>query len=108
VIWNGGGVTMDLSDSNNWVGGVAPVTGDSVVFAGTSAASITNGLPSTFVFGGITFDPSALYSFAASSVILGGNITDNSRNHIEAFTFQTTFNATHTVSVAYDATFNLA
>lgn len=41
VTWNGGGTTNDFSDGANWVGGVAPISGDDVIFDGTSSKNCT-------------------------------------------------------------------
>lgn len=37
ITWNGLGATNDFSDGANWVGGIAPVTGDDAIFDATSS-----------------------------------------------------------------------
>lgn len=111
VVWKGGGLTLDLSDGTNWVGGVAPSMGDTIVFSGTSNSSITSNNPGFspgFVVGGITFDPSAFYTFAGGgSLTLGGDIIDNSRNHSQGFSISLILNATRNINIAYNASLTL-
>jgi autotransporter-associated beta strand protein len=107
VLWTGGGSFPDLSDPNNWAGGALPNAGDIIVLSGAPSAQVTNSLPSNFLVGGITFDQSASFTLLSNKITLGGNITDNSRNHTQTITLGLTFNATRTINVTFDGTLNL-
>lgn len=88
LTWNGG--TNSLSSASNWVGGVAPASGDSFVFASAGAGGLllNNDLASgAFDVGGITYNLGAAAfvigngTAAANSgntFALTGNITNNS------------------------------
>lgn len=53
VTWTGGGATANWSDAGNWVGGVTPATGDTLVFQ--SGAGSNNDLAST-TYASISFN----------------------------------------------------
>ena len=86
LTWNGG--TNSLNSASNWVGGVAPVSGDSFVFASAGAGGLllNNDLASeAFDIGGIA------YNLGAAAFVIGnGTAAANSGN-----TFALTGNVTN-------------
>ena len=75
--WTGGGGNNYWTNAANW-GGTAPVSGDSLVFAGSTALVTTNKFTST-TFSNITFDASAgAFSLNGNSFTLTGSIINNS------------------------------
>ncbi|TAN37052.1 MAG: hypothetical protein EPN23_07015 [Verrucomicrobia bacterium] len=72
-LWSGGA---------NWQGGVAPVANDALFFATNInglARTLTNDLATGTTFNGITFSNNAIaYTLAGNSLVLGGNIQNNS------------------------------
>ena len=68
--WDGGGGADDnWMTAANWVGDVAPVAGDRLVFAGTTPTSAYNNFPSGTIFDGITF-ASGYFTLLGNSVKL--------------------------------------
>ncbi|MEO5914493.1 MAG: autotransporter-associated beta strand repeat-containing protein [Luteolibacter sp.] len=83
-VWDGdsGGA---WSDGNNWVGGTAPVTGDTLVFAGANTTNSNDQSTETIgsvALAGIIFGPSASsFNLAGDTVNLSGkSITNYSAN----------------------------
>lgn len=64
--WTGGGSDALWSTAANWNTGV-PVSGDTLVFAGTTKLANTNDLPADTAFGGLAF------AKGAGAFVLGGN-----------------------------------
>jgi autotransporter-associated beta strand protein len=65
--WDGGGVDDLWTTPENWVGDVAPVAGDSLIFAGTTRLSPTNDFPAGTSFTSMTF------AIGAGDFVVGGN-----------------------------------
>jgi alpha-galactosidase len=78
-VWNGGSATDSLwSDSANW-GGSNLVPGATLVFDGAARLKNTNDTAAGTIYSGITFNPTAgAFQLNGNSIILGGNLTDNS------------------------------
>ena len=74
-IWNGGGSpSVNWSTGANWIGGAAPSSGTSVMFAGTAGTSNTNNI-SGLTLSGLFFSPTAgAFNLAGNSIQLGGQI----------------------------------
>lgn len=72
--WSGGGSDTNVSTAANWVGGVAPVNGDILVFPNVDSMSVTN--DSLTSVGGITLQDYTGSSLA-SAVSITGNFTLN-------------------------------
>jgi fibronectin-binding autotransporter adhesin len=81
-VWNGGGGTNSWILPANWVGGVAPVAGDDLVFAGSVQTTPTNDFAADTSFGSIRFatGASAFTLAAGNRITLTGNFTNSSSN----------------------------
>jgi len=72
--WDGGGANANWSTAANWVGDVAPVAGDSLVFPVTSAQyTATNNL-SSLVFNSMTIE-GGNYTIGGSGLTLSNGLT---------------------------------
>jgi autotransporter-associated beta strand protein len=81
--WNGAGDGVTMSSGANWVGGVAPVHMDALVFDGTTGLNPNNDFATSasFAFTNVTFNPSAgAFTISGNAIFLGGGITNNSTN----------------------------
>jgi autotransporter-associated beta strand protein len=67
--WSGGGADNNWSTAANW-GGTAPVSGDSLIFAGTQRTTNLNNIASLNNMAGITFN--------GQNFLFGGNLITNS------------------------------
>ena len=71
-IWDGGGADANLSTQENWSDDVAPVSGDYLVFAGSTQTSVVNDYdPATTSFKMLVFSNN--YSSASAPFTLSGN-----------------------------------
>lgn len=71
-IWDGGGSDAYLATAENWSDNVAPVSGDYLVFAGSTRTSVTNDYnPATTSFKMIVFSND--YTTASAPFTLSGN-----------------------------------
>jgi autotransporter-associated beta strand protein len=76
--WTGGGGNNYWTNAANW-GGTAPVSGDSLVFAGAGYLISTNKFAAGTTFSNITFDGSAgAFTINGNSFALTGAIINNS------------------------------
>ena len=84
LTWNGAATPgSSLWSSQNWVGSLAPgLTGDSLAFAGSTG--LTPDMNANYSVAALTFNSGAggfdLISSTASTLILTGNVTNNSAN----------------------------
>lgn len=72
VTWDGGGVDNNWTTPANWLGDVAPVAGDDLVFGNPAAArktTNTNNFAAGFVFGSIRFSDTG-YTLAGNAIEL--------------------------------------
>ena len=101
-----GDTTADLSDPN-WTGtNNPPLTGDSWIFgtAGSSGATLNNGLTENLSVAGITFNSTAVaYTIGGNAITLTGNITDNFVG-TETLNFNIATTAVRTVTTATGCT----
>src|SRR5580765_4803528 len=75
--WDGSGIPVSVNwmSSANWVGNVAPVTGDDLVFpAGAGRASNNNDYPALTIFNSITIS-SNNYSISGNTIALNDGIS---------------------------------
>jgi len=104
VTWNGGGTDNNFSTVFNWVGTVAPVNNDALVFDGFSRLAPANDLAPNTTFSGITFASTAGgFTVSGNAITLGGDITDNATVLTETISLNQILNATRNISVADNA-----
>ena len=76
--WDGGGSDINWMTAANWVGDVAPQTGDSLVFpAGAARRANTNNFPAGTTFGTITLTGDG-YSLNGNAINLNTRLTSSS------------------------------
>ncbi|MDD2599761.1 MAG: hypothetical protein PHO37_11100 [Kiritimatiellae bacterium] len=81
-IWDGGGADAYLATQENWSDNVAPVSGDYLVFAGSTRTSVTNNYdPETTTFKMIVFSNncttcSAPFTLSGNEIVLTGAVKD--------------------------------
>ena len=81
ITWNGGGIDANWATVANWAGGVAPVAGDDLVFAGTTQLTPNNNTTADTSFASITFSAGAgAFNLTGNRITLTGNITNSSSN----------------------------
>ena len=81
ITWNGGGIDANWATTANWAGGVAPVAGDDLVFAGTTQLTPNNNITADTSFASITFSAGAgAFNLTGNRITLTGNITNSSSN----------------------------
>ncbi len=98
--WNGGGADRFWKTPGNWVGGVAPVAGDSLFFGGTSHTTTTNNFGTDTSFSNLTFNsPAGFFTLLGSEVALAGNITNNQVVTPQIISLPLLLNASPQVSV---------
>ncbi|MGL4555818.1 MAG: beta strand repeat-containing protein, partial [Gemmataceae bacterium] len=77
--WDGGGVTNNWSDRFNWVGDVAPVTGNPIVFPATNvdptSKNNVNDFADNRAFSGVQFTGQGFTVTGQSIQILGGTVS---------------------------------
>ena len=79
-IWDGGGSDANWGTAANWVGDVAPVAGDSLVFPATAAQFTANNNISTFTFSSLTFE-GGNYTIGGGTLSLTNGLTANAGTH---------------------------
>lgn len=98
--WSGAGSDRAWKTPGNWVGGVAPVSGDSLFFTGTTHTSTSNNFATDTGFANITFkNPAGFFSFSGNEIALSGNITNNQTVTLQTINLPLLLNATPTVSI---------
>ncbi len=97
--WNGGGPNNSWTTALNWIGGVAPVAGDSLTFDGF-VTSNNNNLAANTSITGITFASTAgVFTLSGNAITLSGNVTDNAPLLNETIGLGLVLDATRTFSV---------
>src|SRR5437773_1133937 len=90
--WNGGGLSDDWTDADNW-GGLAPLANDQLFFDGSTRLTPNNNFSAGTIFNNLTFNGGAsAFTLGGNSLILpngsdngagtatGGGITNSSPN----------------------------
>lgn len=95
--WNGAGTTNDFTDAANWVGGVAPTTNSTFIFAGTTRLSPNNNLTLTGADNTLTFDATAGAFAVGGGAIRMGSVTNNSSN-LQTLNVSLRLNGTRTIN----------
>lgn len=95
--WNGGGTTDNFTDAANWVGGVAPTTNGTFIFAGTTRLTPNNNLTLTGGDNTLTFDATAGAFALGGGAIRMGTVTNNSSNP-QAINVSLRLNGTRTIN----------
>jgi autotransporter-associated beta strand protein len=76
ITWNGGATpSPNWSDGGNWVGGIAPVAGDDVIFINGAADPLTSTVDSPLSVSGITRNPTG--GSTVMTINTMGNLTLN-------------------------------
>lgn len=73
--WDGGGTNNNWTTATNWVGDVAPIAGDDLVFPdGAARLSTFNNFPASTPFNSIAFSGTA-YTLNGATLLLAGGIS---------------------------------
>lgn len=97
LTWSGAGESDLWSAANNW-GGIAPVGGESLIFAGTTRCTNVNDLASGTAVAGITFSTDAgAFSLSGASIALNGTVV-NSSARMPLINLDMALSATRTVN----------
>lgn len=79
--WDGGGSGNNWNVASNWVGDVAPVANDVLIFDGLTKLTPNNNYTAGTQFNGINFAAdAAAFTLSGNSITLGGGITNLSAN----------------------------
>jgi fibronectin-binding autotransporter adhesin len=107
-IWNGAGPDRFWKTPGNWVGGVAPVAGDSLFFGGTTHTTTTNNFAADTAFGSLTFNsPAGFFTLNGNEIALGGNVTNNQVVTPQTINLPLLLSATPVVDVTPNGVLNL-
>jgi autotransporter-associated beta strand protein len=81
LTWNGISPVSNWTTGANWLGGVPPVATNVLTFDGNINTVTNNDFPTNTQFNGLTFASSAgPFTLTGNSVLLAGDINDNSPN----------------------------
>ncbi len=81
LTWNGSSPASNWTTGANWLGGVPPVATNVLTFDGNVNTVTNNDFPTNTQFNGLTFASSAgPFTLTGNSVLLAGDINDNSPN----------------------------
>lgn len=96
--WDGGGANNFWSSATNWVGDVAPVAGNDLVFPpGAARLSNTNNFPAGTTFNSITFS-GGTYTLYGSNILLNAGINATSTAVHNHFYIPLTLNSNQTIT----------
>lgn len=78
-VWTGGSATdSNWSDPTNW-GGISLVSGDTLIFSGTTRLNNTNSTAAATTYSNLVFNPGAgAFFLNGNPMVLAGNLTNNS------------------------------
>ena len=100
-IYNGGGVDSNLATAANWLGGVAPPPGSTLIFDGAINLTANNNFAPNTVFGGLVFSSTAgAFTITGQPIVLNGDITDNTPSSTNTIALSLVLQKTATVNVA--------
>ena len=106
--WDGGSGNGNWATAGNWNGAVAPATGDSLVFDGSTGLTNTNNLTASTLTAGITFNSTAgAFVIGGNGITLGGDLNDNS-TATQTLGIGFALDTTHTVNVVSGGTLNIS
>ena len=98
--WDGGGADNNWATAANWVDDVAPVAGDTLVFAGTVRLAPNNNIAADTSFASITFNSGAgLFVIGGNRITLAGDIINND-DSVQTINLGMIMAATRTVNAA--------
>ena len=98
--WDGGGSDNNWTTAANWVGDLAPLAGDALVFAGSVRLAPNNNYAAATSFASITFDNTAdLFVIGGNQITLAGNVTNND-TQLQTMNVAMDMAATRTVNAA--------
>ena len=81
VTWNGSSPDNNWTTGANWIGSKPPVATNVLTFDGNTNTGAINDFAANTKFGGFTFAPTAgSFTLSGNSVVLSGDINDNSSN----------------------------
>lgn len=101
LTWSGTGANGSWGTAQNWAGAVAPVSGDTLVFAGSTRLTNTNSLAASSTFASITFGTNAgAFQLSGNAISLGlsggtGGITVSSSNTLQTVGFNMALTGTN-------------
>jgi fibronectin-binding autotransporter adhesin len=97
--WNGGATDANWSDANNW-NETSLVSGDSLVFDGSSNLNPNDDEAAGFLIDGITFNSTAgAFALGGNAIDLDGAITDNSASNTQIIDQNLAIQASENVTV---------
>src|ERR1700743_2559880 len=106
-LWNGSAGDRKWKTAGNWAGGIAPVSGDSLFFAGTVGAVNTNDFTAGTAFGTLNFNGPGSFALWGNSVTLNGNITNNQISTLEAINIPLSLAVAPTIDVICTGVLNI-
>src|SRR5438067_9891221 len=75
VTWSGQGSDSNWSSATNWIGNIAPVSGDALIFDGGVGTSPNDDFATGTLFNGITFPITASsFTLSGNGITLGGDL----------------------------------
>ena len=98
-IWNGNAGDNKWKTAGNWLGGTAPVSGDSLFFSGNIGAVNTNDFTTGTAFNGLNFNGPGAFVLWGNTVGLNGNVTNNQIATAETINLPLTLNFAPTIDV---------
>jgi autotransporter-associated beta strand protein len=99
VVWSGGGSDNNWSTAANWAGGVAPVSGDSLKFSGSTRTTSNDNYSAGFSFGSIEF-ASTGFTLTGNQANLSGGILVDSSISSETMSLPIALTASQSVNVS--------
>jgi fibronectin-binding autotransporter adhesin len=106
-IWNGSSGDNKWKTANNWQGGTAPLSGDSLFFNGNVGAINTNDFTAGTTFGGLNFNGPGSFALWGNTVTLAGNITNNQVSTPETINVTLSLGGAPTIDVISNGVLNI-
>jgi autotransporter-associated beta strand protein len=106
--WSGPGPDGKWLDGENWIGGVAPTAGSTLIFTGTGNLNATNNFTLGTVFDGIEFvSPAGPFVLGGNLLTLDGVISDNQALVPETINLNMTLGQSVSITVGTGALLSL-